>query len=287
MIEKIIEHIASFVPAVCDEGWFYDAHHDFCQRKEWSKARAFIRTNPSCLLELKSLVSEDVPSLGDLRKIQQSIWHNMSGSRFEASSIAAYQEASVLRFVTVGKGDLYHLPGRMIVGGTHYHELVRRYENKARSRIPSAPFSIDLSDLDEPLPSNEESELTRTMKDWDDDEIRIREIMTIIRRIEKQTRTNKKDFMASRLVQDATRFNLFGLLREVHGLSICFSRAELSNWYKELRQVMAPTSKPWDAPAHTIWILATKHVPALKAILKSHQRAMRAIARIVSLDGEQ
>ncbi len=208
MIEEIINQIASTVPAVCDEGWWYDAQRDFCQRKEWLKAKAFLRTDPSCLLELKSLVSEDVFSLVELRKLQQHIWQNMSGSRFEASSVVAYQEASVLRFVTVGKGNLYHLPGKMIVGGTHYRELVRRHENKMRWRIPSAPFSIDFSDLDEPLPSNEDSALARITKDWDEDELRIREIMTIIRRIDDQTRINKKDFLASRLVQDATRFNL-------------------------------------------------------------------------------
>ena len=266
MIEQTIRRVMSTIPAKCDEGWWYDAEHFFCEHKSWKKAAAFIRTDPSCLLELKGIACEDIESLRDLRTIQQSIWQELAWSHYQASSVTFYRQASVLRFITVVRDESSCLTGRMIIGGNHYYELVRRW-NGPIEEFPESKFDIDFVDVDESILSLQQAEIAEAASNRKDDDAAIAEIAEILSRIENYTLTNKEKFLESDLLRDAVMFNLSQLLGPTGNLSRRFP--QFREWRERLPKALSPRSSRF-GEARVIWGTITQDLRELARLVKDY-----------------
>lgn len=272
MIEQTIDFIISTCKPQCSEGWLDDANHFFGENKAWTNSNAVVTKDARCLLELKAIVSPSVNSLRDLRIIQREIWQNLAWSSFEASAINDYHEASVLRFITVVKGNSSCTTGRMIIAGDHYHELVRRAENHRRSELPRLPFTLDLSDLETQLLIREQVVTLRRANDWNEDKLLIPDIRTLIQRIENCIAAGKQSFFDSTVSQDALRFNLDALTRITGKFSM--GRSDVFQWRKQLLEVCDPATRPWQRDAIKLWTMAEEHVPRLLPLIDmNHEQA--------------
>lgn len=272
MIEQTIDYILSKSTSGCADGWLADAEHYFCEHVAWTAASANRTNDPRCLLELKAIASSSVESLQNLRAIEEGIWKELAWSHYQASGHTAYREASVLRFVTVVRDDSSCTTGRMIIGGDHYSELVRRAENKSRRALPQLPFEIDLSELDSKILSPDQLLAVRRSNDWNEDELLIPQIIGIIKRIEECI-FDEATFLASEVNQDALRFNLDALSRATGSLS--FGRTDVAEWRSALLKVVHPSTKPWTQEPKVIFALAEEQVPKLLPLIENY-RSMNA-----------
>lgn len=272
MIEQTVDYILSKNNPECADGWLADAEHYFCDHVAWSAASAERTNDPRCLLELKAIVSTSVESLQKLRAIADEIWKELAWSHYQASGHTAYREASVLRFITVVRDDSSCTTGRMIIGGDHYGELVRRAENKSRRALPQIPFEIDLSELDAKILNPDQLAAFRHSNDWNEDKLLIPQIIGIIRRIE-ECMVDEPTFFASEVNQDALRFNLDALSRATGALS--FGRTDVAEWRSALLKVVHPSTKPWTQEPKLIFALAEEQVPKLLPLIENY-RSMNA-----------
>ena len=266
MIEHTIERIAATLPAACPDGWLYDAKHYFCEHKAWTKATVFRREEHCCMLELKALVSEEVESLHELRRVLLEIWQNLAWQYFEASAFVSYKEAAVLRFITVNRNEKSYLAGRMIVGGNHYYELTRRWAGKFQHSevIQDAPFEVNFADMDNGVLLLKESELLSKTADWAEDEVLIAELKKVIRKLDSYTASGNEGDVKSR---DAALFNVSALVRITGRLKN--SLHELSDWRQSARAVLN-LDKPWLVDDEAVWNISRLTISKLPAIIERY-----------------
>jgi uncharacterized protein with HEPN domain len=275
MIEDVIKHLMATVPAVCEDGWLDDAGHYFCHAEGLSKAAAFKREQPDCLLELKGIVSPSVSTLIDLRTLQQRVWQNLAFSTFEASSVTFYREASVLRFITAHNKSSC-LTGRMVIGGNHYYELVRRSEqsqadNRKQSklnRLPSAPFQVDFADLDEYVLSVQEAQARNELATAADHQVRLSAALRTVEQITQYISTSKEEDLKSALIREALMFNLQQLFRQCHYFELR-RYAGAKEWSNRLRAIPGFVQAPESVDAALVWSFCVNEVPAFAKLIAS------------------
>lgn len=271
MIEETIDFILGTIPAVCDEGWLCDAEHYFCDHKAWQKSAAFIRDDPRCLLEMKSLVSEDIDSLHELRTIQKEIWAQLGWPYFQSHSIVFYKQASVLRFRTMRENKKSCLTGRMIVAGDHYHELAARWCVRMRGsqtdwQFSDAPFSVDFTDLDEAFQAREPLRTSLRELVLNQRSAAVSKITHALQAISEYTTEGKKELSNCPKTRDAIMFNFQQLSSAIEVLSPKYTG--LRTCRKPLQKVLNQYRREYFGDPDAIWQIISNDLPDLKAILE-------------------
>jgi hypothetical protein len=148
MIELIVQRVIEAIPPSSGDdflGFYYDVEHYFVDSNSaFVHATAAVRDDNSCLLEMRGDIAPHISSLQEISGELHDLWRTLAYPHFQASSCKWYQEATVLRFVTVIHDDLFYVTGKVMVGGGHYAELIKKFERDYRMKIPS---------LSDPLPS--------------------------------------------------------------------------------------------------------------------------------------
>lgn len=263
MIETIIKHALSTIPASAESICMDDVYHYFCDAKEWIRAAAFKRTESECLLELKATVAPSILSIYDLQSLQYKIWHALAFAHFEASSITLYREASVMRFIT-SSGSKSCFTGRMIIGGDHYYQLLGRRLPK----LPAAPFAIDFSDLDEHLLSLSEAQASSKIEREEDHQRRLAVAIKTVQVVNQYTSAGKQEVLNSTQLKDALMFNLQQLYRH------CFyfemrGYVGVKEWRERLRATSGFMQNPESVDAAVVWSLSVSEAPEYLRLITS------------------
>lgn len=267
VFEQIVEQIASSQRTGGCDGWLIDAKHYFGENQAWLASSAEVTNDPRCLLALKAVVAPTVESIVQLERILREIWIELCCPDFEATAFETYREASILHFATAGASSA--ITGRMIVSGSHYFELVRRKENRARRRLPVIPFDVDFSDLEQRLLNDHERLALEEECNWSEDKTLIPEILALVKRTEHVISVGKKQFLGSEISQDALRFNLDALCRTI--VKISFGRTDVEEWRRNLLKIVHPSTRPWNRDAEAIWEMAEQEVPKLLPLIQKYQ----------------
>jgi hypothetical protein len=132
MIERVIQMlVADGYPSSGDKlaGLSVDAEHYLSQSGILEEVSVRQTGEPECLLAIQATVTSRAQSLQDVSTTLRRAWAALASSAFEASSCAWYQDATVLRFVTVMKGGVF-VSGEVVAQGGPYAQLVEKFEHE-------------------------------------------------------------------------------------------------------------------------------------------------------------
>ena len=263
MIENIIKHLLSTIPATEECICMDDVYHYFCDAKVWSKAAAFKRTQPSCLLELKGIAAPSIKSIHDLRSLQYKAWNELAYPYFEASSVTLYKEASVMRFITA-TGNESCFTGRMVIGGEHYFHLVEQQ----LAHLPAAPFNIDFSNFDEYVSPVNEAQASYKIEREAEHRDRLAAAIKTVEVIKQYTSTSKQQDLKSSQLKDALMFNLQQLYRQCFHFELrrC---AGVKEWRERLRAIPGFIQNPESVDASLVWSLSVSEAPEFLKLITS------------------
>ena len=149
-VDEVIDRLAGlYRPSdLSCSGFLAYADHRFRSCSELIQSNVIITNNPNCLVEFKGLITDTSKSLGDIYNLVQNLWDLISYQTFKASSCLHYQQACVLRFVTLEDPypeltlatDGSYISGRIVVSSTIHSKLTS--EGMWRGRFPRLPDDI-------------------------------------------------------------------------------------------------------------------------------------------------
>jgi hypothetical protein len=84
-------------------------------------------TDPSELLRIRVRLALNAATLQDVSRALTTAWQNVAYSEFQATSLEWFQEAIVLRFVTVISGARFFVSGCTVATGPTYPSLVSAF----------------------------------------------------------------------------------------------------------------------------------------------------------------
>jgi hypothetical protein len=144
VIETLIKQIVEKVPPSANgnlEGFITDLDHAFWKAKKViAPPNKFLRTNqPRQLLVVRASIAESVKALPIVFQTIKAVWASVTYRYFEASSLDYYQEALVLRFVTVMSDEELFVSGAIIIEGQKYQKLIIEHESKFGKTVETLP----------------------------------------------------------------------------------------------------------------------------------------------------
>ena len=143
MIEPLITQVAAEVPCSSGDnllGFEIDTVHALLNRSPAFKTADVTKTNdPMALIHARIEIQDDLSGLGEVEAALGQVFQMIAYRYFSAMSIRAFQEAVVLRFVTVVDGRQFFVSGRMVATGGSYPSLVRKFETGFPTTLPSDP----------------------------------------------------------------------------------------------------------------------------------------------------
>lgn len=131
MIEAVIQQVLASVPPSSGDnllGFKIDANYYFEAHKAFTKTRVSQTQNPACLLDMRGEVAPHVSSLQEISTALIEVWQSLAYNDFQATACHWYQEATVLRFVTVISDNQFCVTGRMAIAGPHYPKLAQQFD---------------------------------------------------------------------------------------------------------------------------------------------------------------
>jgi len=131
VIEDLVRRIAATVPAVSGDsltGFIIDAEHFFGMCTPFESVEVEGGDNPLSIVTVRARVRADVASVQDISQALSGALPQVAYNHFSAWSVDWYQEATVLRFVTVPARGLYYVSGTALATGPSYPALLASFE---------------------------------------------------------------------------------------------------------------------------------------------------------------
>ena len=144
MLESLIIQIASTIPPSSKrnlEGFSLDLDFALWRAKDViTSAKVSHTDDPHRLIIINATIAENVNALSEVLLALKNIWASVTYNYFEASSCEYYQEALILRFVTIMSDKQLFVSGAMMVQGKKYQELISRHEGKIGPAVDLLPL---------------------------------------------------------------------------------------------------------------------------------------------------
>lgn len=134
MIENLIHQLTATLPPSSGlnlQGFTADLEHALRNKPGFfTSAQVKLGPDPSRLIEATALITDEAKSLQDVKQALLDIWRATAYSFFQASSCIWYQEATVLRFVSIISPEEFFVSGVITAQAGPYARLAKEFEQK-------------------------------------------------------------------------------------------------------------------------------------------------------------
>jgi hypothetical protein len=131
MIEQVIRVVVSNASMSFGDdltGFVIDADHALEGEATFENVQIARTDRRESLLEITATVPAGMTTLQDVANALRRAWEFMAYSELQATSVAWFREATVMRFVTASSRGQLCVTGRILVTAPHYDQLVSRFE---------------------------------------------------------------------------------------------------------------------------------------------------------------
>lgn len=150
MIESVISLVQlSSSPSSGDDlkGFVMDVDEAFYSASLFQESDVITSFDHSCLVKVHASIAPTIMSVQQISDALQQIAYRIGYQYLTATAITWYQEATVLRFVTVTTSNGFYVTGMAVTTGSKYKKLVDRFDREfGNLHGPLKPYPGGLPD---------------------------------------------------------------------------------------------------------------------------------------------